>query len=188
MSLQPLIDRNDVLSIIKNAQLQLNQINNSLNGNIELLGQKVISEILSKLSEMYSASHFSNKLGISVTMGGCDKEPDNCFNLPTGKEFLEWKVALTVKGDKKVIFRGGNLSTRQSDAIFVARNRDFTDFFVAIIYMMPNMWIPFTTQYSGPKINEEILYTNKAVPLIGSFDTIKKGNHAGKPIIKLEKI
>lgn len=188
MNPQLLITRDDIVSILRTVKLQQNEFDRSINGNFSMLGQKLASELMSKLTELNSASYFSKKIGIKVDVGTSDKHPDNTFHFATGDATLEWKVAQTQKSNKRVIFRGGGLSNRSSDAVFVARNLDFTKFFVAVMYMTPEDWTLYNTAYYAPNISEEALYNKNATVLIGSFGTETTGLRKGKPIICLESI
>jgi hypothetical protein len=150
------------------------------------VGQKVISELCSKLLEQVSAAHFTNKLGIKVLPGRADVDPDNLFKFLSGDVPLEIKVAQSM--GSRVRFRGGSLSDRTSEYLFVARNKDCTEFFAALAPMVKGDWIAQNTAYYAPYFTETMLYNKPLKILMGSFDIMTKGKRKGLPILKLEKI
>jgi hypothetical protein len=150
------------------------------------VGQKVISELCSKLLEQVSAAHFSTKLGIEVVAGRADVDPDNLFKFPNGDVSLEIKVAQAM--GYRVRFRGGSLSDRTSEYLFVARNRECTEFFAALAPMVKGDWVAQNTAYYAPYFTETMLYNKQVKILMGSFETMTKGKRKGLPIIKLEKL
>lgn len=154
------------------------------------VGQKVRSELCSKLIEQINAVHSSNKLGIKVVPGKADVDPDNVYHFQTGPVPLEIKVAQSLGSkDNRVKFRGGSLSNRSSDYLFVVRNHDCTKFFAAIAYMTVNDWVAQKTAYYAPYFTEEMLYNKKDVTVLwGSFETETKGKRKGLPIVKLESL
>ncbi len=154
------------------------------------VGQKVRSELCSKLIEQINADYSSKKLGIKITPGKADVDPDNLYHFANGDVPLEIKVAQTNGAhDKRVRFRGGKLSNRSSDYLFVARNADCTKFFVAIVYMTKKDWALQNTEYYAPYFTEEMLHDKSGVKVFwGSFDYELKGKRKDLPIIKLESI
>jgi hypothetical protein len=150
------------------------------------VGQKVISELCSKLLEQVSAAHFSNKLGIKVLPGRADVDPDNLFKFSTGDVPLEIKVAQSM--GSRVRFRGGSLSDRTSEYLFVARNRECTEFFAALAPMIKGDWVAQNTAYYAPYFTETMLFNKNPKILLGSFDIMTKGKRKGLPVLKLEKL
>jgi hypothetical protein len=152
------------------------------------VGQKVRSELCSKLVEQINAIHFSQKLGIRVVPGKADVDPDNLYIFPSGLFPLEIKVAQTVSKDTRVRFRGGALSDRNSEYLFIVRNRDCTKFFAAITYMTKENWVAQNTAYYAPYFDETMLFNKDTKVLFGSFDVAMKGKRMGLPILKLESL
>ena len=118
--LELIIAQSDIHSI-------LTEMRYNLPSNKYDVGQKVISELCSKLVEKITANHFTSKLNIPVIPGNHDVDPDCLFKFPTGDIPLEVKVAMGGKGCR---WRGGGLSNRSSDYLLFARNRESTEFFV----------------------------------------------------------
>lgn len=172
------IKNNDAVVILK-------EMKNNIPSNKYNVGQKVISELCSKLVEQISAEHFSKKLSIPVIAGNHDVDPDNLFKFPSGDVPLEVKVALGGKGCK---WRGGGLSDRNSEYLVIARNRECTEFFVALCHLTKNDWVLQKTQYYAPYFTEELLFNRPHTVLHGSFELQSKGKRKGKPILKLEPI
>ena len=164
----------------------VNEMRDNLPSSKYDVGQKVISELCSKLLEQITAIHFSNKLGITVLPGKADVDPDNLFKFSTGDVPLEIKVAQT--NGSRVRFRGGSLSDRTSEYLFVARNRDCTEFFAALAPMVKGDWVAQNTAYYAPYFTETMLFNKNPKILLGSFDIITKGKRAGSPVLRLERI
>lgn len=177
------IDRTDIEYILREMQANLPSHKYDV-------GQKVRSELCSKLVEQINAIHASKKLGIKVTAGKADVDPDNVYHFPTGDVPFEIKVAQSNGAhDKRVRFRGGSLSRRSSDYLFIVRNHDCTKFFAAIAYMTSVDWIAQNTEYYAPYFTEEMLHNKPNVKVLwGSFDYETKGKRKGLPIIKLESL
>jgi hypothetical protein len=153
------------------------------------VGQKVRSELCSKLIEQINAMHFSKKLGISVVPGKADVDPDNLYHFSSGSAALEIKVAQTHGAhNKRVRFRGGKLSNRSSEYLFIARNADCTEFFAALTYMTKADWVVQNTEYYAPMFTEDLLFKKPHVVLWGSFSTETKGVRKGSPVIKLQPL
>jgi hypothetical protein len=179
--LQQLIGRDDVKDILK-------EMVENLPSNKYDVGQKVISELCSKLIEQITAIHFSKKLKLDVVAGKHDVDPDVLFKLPTNQEPLEIKVAMGAKACK---WRGGGLTHRSSDYLFVSRNRDTNEFFAAICYITPQDWASQKTEYFAPYITEEMLHNKNATVLVGGFDIVKKkkkGQEYDKVVLSMEKL
>ena len=175
------ITRNDVHTILK-------EMVDNLPSNKYNVGQKVISELCSKLVEQITALYFAKKLTIDVIPGNHDVDPDVLFKFAPDPIPLEVKVAMGGKGCK---WRGGGLTHRSSDYLFISRNRETNEFFVALCYITPNDWLIQKTKYFAPYITEEILKNKNAIVLYGQFDTEtkkRKGVDVTKTILKLEKI
>jgi len=177
--LKQIITRNDVLAILKEVQVNLPSHKYDV-------GQKVISELCSKLFEQVTAQHFNTKLGIPVVAGSHDVDPDVIFMLPTGSVPLEIKVAQNQT--QRCRWRGGSLSDRNNDFIFVSRNKDCTEFFVAIVPMVKADWGIQKTAYYGTFFTEEMLFAKNPIVLCGGFSKQTKGRRVGKPTIVFEKI
>jgi len=177
--LKQIITRSDVLTILKEVQ-------SNLPSNKYDVGQKVISELCSKLFEQVTAQHFSTKLSLAVTAGSHDVDPDVVFCLPTGPVPLEIKVAQNQKS--RCRWRGGSLSDRNSDFIFVSRNKDCTEFFVAIVPMIKSDWGTQKTAYYGTFFTEEMLFAKNPIVLCGGFTKQTKGKRTGKPTLIFERI
>ena len=177
------LDRTDIEYILREMQTNLPSHKYDV-------GQKVRSELCSKLIEQINAVYSSQKLGIKVVPGKADVDPDNVYHFQTGPVPLEIKVAQSLGSkDSRVKFRGGSLSNRSSDYLFVVRNHDCTKFFAAIAYMTANDWVAQKTAYYAPYFTEEMLYNKKDVAVLwGSFETETKGKRKGLPIIKLESL
>lgn len=154
------------------------------------VGQKVRSELCSKLVEQINAVHSSKKLGIKVVPGKADVDPDNVYHFPSGPVPLEIKVAQALGAkENRVKFRGGSLTNRSSDYLFIARNSDCTKFFAAIVYMTSKDWVAQKTQYYAPYFTEEMLHNKPNVTVLwGSFDIESKGKRKGLPVINLESL
>ena len=176
--LEQVIKQTDIHSI-------LTEMRDNLPSNKYDVGQKVISELCSKLVEKITANHFTTKLAIPVIPGNHDVDPDCLFKFTTGDVPLEVKVAL---GDKGCRWRGGGLSDRTSDYLLVARNRDSTEFFAAITHLTKNDWVIQKTAYYAPFFTEELLYARPHTILCGSWGVMPKGKRKGKPIIVMEKL
>lgn len=176
--LEQFIDEDDVNTI-------LTEMCDNLPSNKYDVGQKVISELCSKLVEKITANHFTASLGIPVIAANHDVDPDCLFKFTTGDIPLEVKVAMGGKGCR---WRGGGLSNRSSDYLLVARNRETTEFFVAITHLTKNDWIIQKTQYYAPFFNEELLFARPHTLLCGSWGTESRGKRKGKPIIIMEKL
>ena len=172
------VDRNDIKNILK-------EIIDNLPSNKYDVGQKVISELCSKLAEQITALYFSKKLGIDVEAGKHDVDPDVLFKFSPDAIPLEIKVAMGGKGCK---WRGGGLTDRSCDYLFISRSRDCSEFFVAICHTTKSDWVLQKTQYFAPSVNEETLFNKNATVLWGSFGTVEKGKRRGKPTIVMEKL
>ena len=177
------IDRTDIEYILHEMQANLPSHKYDV-------GQKVRSELCSKLVEQINAVYSSQKLGIKVVPGKADVDPDNVYHFQAGPVPLEIKVAQSNGAhDKRVRFRGGSLSRRSSDYLFIVRNHDCTKFFAAICYMTSNDWVAQNTEYYAPYFTEEMLYNKPNIKVLwGSFDVEPKGKRKGLPIIKLESL
>lgn len=165
-------------------EMQANLPSNKYN-----IGQKVQSELCSKLIEQINAIHFSQKLGIEVVPGKADVDHDNLYHFPLGKFPLEIKVAQAL-GTKntRVRFRGGSFSDRNSEYLFIARSKDCSEFFAAITYMTKLDWLPPNTTYYAPYFDETMLFNKDTKILWGSFEIETKGKRKGLPVIKLENL
>jgi hypothetical protein len=176
--LEQVIDQSDIHSI-------LTEMRYNLPSNKYDVGQKVISELCSKLVEKITANHFTTKLAIPVIPGNHDVDPDCLFKFTTGDIPLEVKVAMGGKGCR---WRGGGLSNRSSDYLLFTRNRESTEFFVAITHLTKNDWVTQKTQYYAPFFTEELLHARPHTVLCGSWGVESKGKRQGKPILVLEKL
>lgn len=175
--IQTIFDKNDATTILK-------EMCDNLPSNKYDVGQKVISELCSKLVEQITAEHFSNKLNSTVTAGVHDTDPDVYFHnlqLP-----LEIKVAMT--DGYRLRWRGGGLTDRTCDYLFIARNRDSTEFFAALCPMQKSDWELQKTQYFAPYFTETMLFNKNPKVLVGSFGISTKGKYKGSPILSMEKI
>lgn len=164
----------------------IKEVQNNLPSSKYDVGQKVISELCSKLLEQVVAKYFTNKLNIDVVAGTHDVHPDVLFKLENNDVPLEIKVA-QISGHC-VRFRGGSLSDRTSEYLFVARNRECTEFFAALAPMVKGDWVAQNTEYYAPYFTETMLYNKQTKILMGSFGVQEKGKRKGLPIINLEKI
>lgn len=177
--LQQVITKQDVHEILK-------EVTSNLPSHKYDVGQKVISELCSKLTEQVTASHYAKKLAIEVSPGKHDVDPDVLFKFPSQHETLEIKVAMGTGDWCK--WRGGGLSDRSSEYLYVARNRECTEFFVALCHTSKKDWLLQNTAYYAPYVTEEIISDKNATVLWGSFGTKEKGKRKGKPTIILEKL
>ena len=180
--LHKLITTQDVHAILK-------EVTANLPSHKYDVGQKVISELCSKLTEQITAQHFAKKLNVDVVAGKHDVDPDVLFKFRTDSIPLEIKVAQTTGAKcNRVKFRGGGLTDRSCDYLFIARNKECTEFFVALCHTTKADWVAQKTTYFAPSVVEETLFVKNATVLWGSFSTQDKGKRQGKPIIKLEEI
>ncbi len=149
------------------------------------VGRKVISELCSKLAEQITALYYSKKLGIDVVAGKHDVDPDVLFKFTNDPIPLEIKVAM---GSKVCKWRGGGLTDRSCDYLFISRSRDCKEFFVAICHTTKSDWLLQKTKYFAPYVTEEILSNKNSTVLWGNFSTEAKGRRKGKTTIVMEKI
>lgn len=180
--LHKLITSQDVQEILK-------EVTDNLPSHKYDVGQKVISELCSKLTEQITAQHFAKKLNIEVVAGKHDVDHDVLFKFTPDNVPLEIKVAQTTGAKcNRVKFRGGGLTDRSCDYLFIARNKECTEFFVALCHTTKADWVAQKTAYFAPSVFEGTLFSKSATVLWGSFGTQDKGRCKGKPIIKLEKL
>lgn len=175
--IRDIFDRNDAISILK-------ELCDNLPSHKYDVGQKVISELCSKLAEQITAIHFTSQLQSKITAGVHDTDPDVYFHdllLP-----LEIKVAMT--DGYRLRWRGGGLTDRTCEYLFIARNRNSTEFFVAICEMQKSDWVLQNTQYFAPYFTETMLFNKNPKVLIGNFGVSTRGKYKGSPILELEKI
>lgn len=151
------------------------------------VGQKVISELCSKLVEQITAEYYADKMQVPVIPGNHDTDPDVLFKLPNQNLTLEIKVAL-LNENGRIRFRGGGLTDRTSDYLFIARNKDCTEFFVCLVPMDKSDWIAQKTAYYAPFFDEIGLHSKKGKVLFGNFTKQTKGKRQGMPLIHVEKI
>ena len=175
--IQTVFHRNDAITILK-------EMCDNLPSHKYDVGQKVISELCSKLIEQITAQHFTKKMQSPVTAGVHDTDPDVYFhNL---QKPLEIKVAMT--GGNRLRWRGGGLTDRACDYLFIARNRDSTEFFAALCHMQKSDWVLQKTQYFAPYFTETMLFDKNPKVLLGSFGVSTRGKNKGSPILVLEKL
>jgi hypothetical protein len=191
MNLELYIDRKDIVKIFKN-------VINELPSTKYNIGQKIISELISKLTEQIFAEHFTKKLkshNIKVTSAISDRDTDITFHIGTEQIPLEIKVSMISLNGKSVIWRGGEYSKRNSDTIFISRNSDVTEFFAVMSYVKKSEWeAPFksanntSSNYYAPTLKSESIYKMKHKVLCGNFIIDSSSRRNGKINISLEKI
>ena len=87
----------------------------------EAIGNKSISEILSKIIGQILALKASEMFGVEVITTNCDNDPDIIFIEDGIKYALEVKTA-KCDDNGNVIWRGGEFSKRDGDYFFVTWN------------------------------------------------------------------
>ena len=151
------------------------------------VGQKVISELCSKLVEQITAEYYADKMQVPVIPGHHDTDPDVLFKLLKKDITLEIKVAL-LNENGRIRFRGGGLTDRKSEYLFIARNRECTEFFACVVPMNKSDWVAQNTAYFAPFFDEVALYNKKGKVLFGDFTKQTRGKRKGMPLINLEKL
>jgi len=119
------------------------------------ISNKSLSELLSKIIEVYSSKIFTEKLGYRVEKEKSDREPDLVFtrmNRP-----LEVKVTSTNSG-----WTGGEFSRRAPDYLLVSWGENFDEFFVALVHIEKSDWESrIEKRFYGPFFSIKRLYDIK---------------------------
>ena len=145
----------------------------------EAIGNKSISEILSKIIGQILAVKASEMFGVEVITTNCDNDPDIIFIEDGVKYALEVKTA-KCDDNGNVIWRGGELSKRDGDYFFVTwnwidDNCEF-DIFVAHTFVKKTNWKPSRENYYAPTMPiEHLVIQENFMPFIGSMKLSKRG-------------
>ena len=145
----------------------------------EAIGNKSISEILSKIIGQILALKASEMFGVEVITTNCDNDPDIIFIEDGVKYALEVKTA-KCDDNGNVIWRGGEFSKRDGDYFFVTwnwidDNCEF-DIFVAHTFVKKTNWKPSRENYYAPTMPiEHLVIQENFMPFIGSMKLSKRG-------------
>jgi len=178
------ITREMILEVLKESSQAMNFFINEFKKKYDVkLSGKILSETFSNLLEQISSKVFSKYLSYEVKKAKSDNDPDLVFT--------KLDMPLEIKVTSGQVWRGGEFSKRASYHLFVSRDDDFNEFFVALVNMESgkDLWISSMQQgknYYAPSFKKDQIYELKDKIVIFVGNVIK--NHKGTVKLQRESI
>lgn len=162
------ITKEMIMEIMKLSSIYAKHIKKDFDEHEISISNKSLSELLSKIVEVYSSKIFTEKLGYKVEKEKSDREPDLIFTRISRP--LEVKVTSTNNG-----WTGGEFSVRAPDYLLVSWGGNFDEFFVVLVHIEKTDWESrIEKRFYGPFFSIKKLYDIKQKTIfMGSLD--KKG-------------